>query len=291
MIERFGLGAASQVVEVASNDGYLLQLLRRARGAGARHRAGGQRGGRGRGRGDPDRWCASSAARRPSDLAARRLRRPTCCSATTCSPTCPTSTTSSPASQRLLKPAGVHHHGVPAPRCGWSAGNQFDTIYHEHFSYFSLLAVERVFAAHGLALFDVEELPTHGGIAAHLRAARRRPARGRVSAAVGALRRARARRAALETAGRYAAFAERVRETKRELLDFLIEAKRAGQHGRRLRRAGQGQHAAQLLRRARPTSSTTRSIAARTSRGASCPAAASRSSRPSGSSRPAPTTC
>ena len=41
--------------------------------------------------------------------------------------------------------------------------NQFDTIYHEHFSYFSLLTVERIFAAHGLALFDVEELPTHGG--------------------------------------------------------------------------------------------------------------------------------
>ena len=40
---------------------------------------------------------------------------------------------------------------------------QFDTIYHEHFSYFSLLTVRRVFAAHGLRLFDVEELPTHGG--------------------------------------------------------------------------------------------------------------------------------
>src|SRR4030095_14286565 len=42
-------------------------------------------------------------------------------------------------------------------------GNQFDTIYHEHFSYFSLLAVERAFAAHQLRLFDVEELPSHGG--------------------------------------------------------------------------------------------------------------------------------
>ena len=43
------------------------------------------------------------------------------------------------------------------------AENQFDTIYHEHFSYFSLYAAERIFAAHGLTLFDVEELPTHGG--------------------------------------------------------------------------------------------------------------------------------
>ena len=43
------------------------------------------------------------------------------------------------------------------------AGNQFDTIYHEHFSYFSFVAVEKIFAHHGLTLFDVEELPTHGG--------------------------------------------------------------------------------------------------------------------------------
>src|SRR4029077_20029981 len=43
------------------------------------------------------------------------------------------------------------------------ANNQFDTIYHEHFSYFSWLSSERIFAAHGLVLFDVEEIPTHGG--------------------------------------------------------------------------------------------------------------------------------
>ena len=43
------------------------------------------------------------------------------------------------------------------------AENQFDTIYHEHFSYFSFTTVEKMFAAHGLVLFDVEELPTHGG--------------------------------------------------------------------------------------------------------------------------------
>ena len=41
--------------------------------------------------------------------------------------------------------------------------NQFDTIYHEHFSYFSFITVEKIFAGHGLTIFDVEELPTHGG--------------------------------------------------------------------------------------------------------------------------------
>ena len=106
------------------------------------------------------------------------------------------------------------------------AENQFDTIYHEHFSYLSLCAVERVFAAHGLELFDVEELPTHGG---SLRVyAQRRGEGGRpVGPAVAALA-ARERAEGVETAAYYRQFAERVRETKRALLAFLIEAKRAG---------------------------------------------------------------
>ncbi len=93
------------------------------------------------------------------------------------------------------------------------AENQFDTIYHEHFSYFSLLAVERVFAAHGLALFDVEELATHGG---SLRVYAQRAGGGthRRSPAVDALL-ARERAAGLETAAYYDAFAARVRSTKR----------------------------------------------------------------------------
>lgn len=105
-------------------------------------------------------------------------------------------------------------------------GNQFDTIYHEHFSYFSLYAAEKVFADHGLAVFDVEELPTHGGslrvYACHagnpgrpetdrLRQLRRSEEQGGV--------------ARIET---YRHFAEQVQETKRKLLDFLIGAKREG---------------------------------------------------------------
>jgi hypothetical protein len=104
--------------------------------------------------------------------------------------------------------------------------NQFDTVYHEHFSYFSLLTVRRVFAAHGLALFDVEELPTHGGslrIWARHAEETARP----ITEAVEALE-ARERRQGLDQLETYAAFAERVKETKRGLLDFLIEANRAG---------------------------------------------------------------
>lgn len=103
---------------------------------------------------------------------------------------------------------------------------EFDTIYHEHFSYFSLLTVEKVFAAHGLALFDVEELPTHGG---SLRIYAQRADDGS-RAPTGRLAdlREQERSAGLTDLRTYDAFAEKVRETKRKLLAFLIEARREG---------------------------------------------------------------
>lgn len=102
--------------------------------------------------------------------------------------------------------------------------NQFDTIYHEHFSYLSLLTVEKIFQSHGLVLFDVEELWTHGGslriYATHAegktRAVSERVAHLRQQEVVARLDR-------IET---YTSFGQQVRETKRALLDFLIEAKR-----------------------------------------------------------------
>lgn len=102
---------------------------------------------------------------------------------------------------------------------------QFDTIYHEHFSYLSFLAVDRIFQAHGLELYDVEELATHGG---SLRIyARHRGAAGPIAHAVGEMR-ARERAAGLEDLATYRGFAERVKLVKRGLLSFLIEAKFAG---------------------------------------------------------------
>ncbi len=105
-------------------------------------------------------------------------------------------------------------------------GNQFDTIYHEHFSYFSLHAAERVFSDQGLEIFDVEELPTHGGSlrvyakhAGHaLHPSTDRLARLRREEEASGVRR-------LDT---YLHFSEKVQETKRNLLEFLIGAKRAG---------------------------------------------------------------
>ncbi len=104
--------------------------------------------------------------------------------------------------------------------------NQFDTIYHEHFSYFSLASVTRVFEAHRLAIFDVEELPTHGGslrIYARHKEDHTRPLTNRVREL-----RAREETAGLQTIDYYRSFAEGVKETKRKLLEFVIRAKREG---------------------------------------------------------------
>ncbi len=95
----------------------------------------------------------------------------------------------------VLKPRGVITMEFPH-LMRLMEGNQFDTIYHEHFSYFSLLTVEQVFAAHGLTLFDVEEIPTHGGsLRIYARHAEDRCAAGRTSRrrAAGARRARRAR--------------------------------------------------------------------------------------------------
>jgi SAM-dependent methyltransferase len=104
--------------------------------------------------------------------------------------------------------------------------NQFDTIYHEHFFYFSLMSVERVFAAHGLTLFDVEELPTHGGslriYGCHAED-KTQPVTERYRELIN-----REKAAGFDRLDTYELFGEKVQETKRKLLEFLIEAKRKG---------------------------------------------------------------
>jgi SAM-dependent methyltransferase len=125
----------------------------------------------------------------------------------------------------ILKPGGVLTMEFPH-LMRLMAENQFDTIYHEHFSYFSFSTAERIFAHHGLTLFDVEELPTHGGslrIFARHTEDSSKPVTSRVSklrdheAAAGFNN--------LET---YASFAEQVKQTKRKLMEFLIQAKAKG---------------------------------------------------------------
>jgi SAM-dependent methyltransferase len=104
--------------------------------------------------------------------------------------------------------------------------NQFDTIYHEHFSYLNFTTVEKVFAAHGLVLFDVEEISNHGGslrIFARHAADASKPVGPRVTEL-----REREARAGIGSLELYFSFAEKVRATKAALLEFLIDAKRRG---------------------------------------------------------------
>jgi SAM-dependent methyltransferase len=125
----------------------------------------------------------------------------------------------------LLKPEGVVTIEFPH-LMRLMQENQFDTIYHEHFFYFSFIAAEKIFAAHGLTLFDVEELPTHGG---SLRIYGRHEKNSRLAVTDRAKelhnRELNAGLLRLET---YESFELQVRETKRKLLELLIDLKRQG---------------------------------------------------------------
>ncbi len=125
----------------------------------------------------------------------------------------------------LLKPTGLITMEFPH-LLQLMEQNQFDTIYHEHFSYFSFLAVEQVFARHGIKLFDVEELPTHGGSLRIYGCHEEDSAKP-----IGS--RARELKSREEAAGfgrldHYLSFGPQVETTKRKLLSFLISARQAG---------------------------------------------------------------
>jgi SAM-dependent methyltransferase len=124
----------------------------------------------------------------------------------------------------LLKPEGVITLEFPHLE-RLIAENQFDTIYHEHFSYFSGIAIERLAAEHNLKLIEVEELPTHGG---SLRVYLAHAGSRRLGAPSVAALLARERRLGYETIATYTSFASQVRRTKRKLLSFLIAAKDRG---------------------------------------------------------------
>ena len=125
----------------------------------------------------------------------------------------------------LLKPDGVITMEFPH-LLRLMEENQFDTIYHEHFSYLSLLAVNRIFAFHGLKIFDVQELPTHGGslriFAAHAGNEAYVPTENvaRIESDETSY--------GLKDMATYGRFSEQVKKTKRDILRFLIDARDAG---------------------------------------------------------------
>lgn len=124
----------------------------------------------------------------------------------------------------MLKPAGVITMEFPH-LMQLVEHNQFDTIYHEHFSYFSFTTVEKVFAAHGITLFDVEELSTHGGSLRIFGRHRGHPLP--VHDRVLDLKR-REEKWGVAKPDIYRSFDEKVKETKRAILSFLIDVRRAG---------------------------------------------------------------
>ncbi len=223
MVERIGLGASSRVIEIASNDGYLLQFFNN-RGipvlgvepaenvAAAAVK-----------KGIPTRVTFFGVAA-ATQLAAEGLHADLLLGNNVLAHV-PDLNDFVAGMKIILKPGGVITMEFPH-LLRLMQESQFDTIYHEHFSYFSFTTVEKVFDNHGLSLFDVEELPTHGG-SLRIYGRHAENMTGTVENRVTELRQ-RETSAGLTTPAAYSSFAEQVRETKRALLEFLIAAKRQG---------------------------------------------------------------
>jgi SAM-dependent methyltransferase len=223
MIAELGLGPKSLVVEVASNDGYLLQhfLEQGVPVLGIEPAANVARVAEGRGVPTIVRFFGRALAH---ELAAQG-RKADLVVGNNVLAQVPDLNDFVEGLAAILKPSGTLTLEFPH-LLRLIEGNQFDTIYHEHFSYFSLHTAQRILEAHGLAVFDVEELPTHGG---SLRIFAAPSGSGRTNGA-GRLERVRAeeQRAGLTTLEGYGSFAPRVAEAKWRLLEFLIGARRSG---------------------------------------------------------------
>jgi hypothetical protein len=219
--DRFGLGPESLVVEIASNDGYLLQhaVARGIPCLGVEPAA--NVAAVARERGIPTRvaFFDDDEAQR---MVGEGIRADLLLGNNVLAHT-PHLNAFVAGMKTLLAPEGVITMEFPH-LVELIDGGQFDTIYHEHYSYFSFTAVRRVFARHGLDLFDVERLPTHGGsLRIYGCHAGTRPPEARALTLL-------AEEAAwgVDRLATYDAFAERTREVKRGLLDFLIAAARDG---------------------------------------------------------------
>lgn len=223
MVERFGLNERSQVVEVASNDGYLLQYFvqKHIPALGIEPAANVAKVAVEKGVPTLVEFFGVESARR---LAAAGKQADLLLGNNVLAQV-PDLNDFVAGLKILLKPQGVITIEFPHLMC-LVAENQFDTIYHEHFSYFSFITAEKIFAAHGLTLFDVEELPTHGG-SLRIYARHGDDLSKPISERALALKQ-RELEAGLTDLAYYAAFEEQVKETKRKLLEFLIQARRAG---------------------------------------------------------------
>jgi len=223
VIERFKLGEQSLAVEIASNDGYLLQYLA-ARGIPVLGI-------------EPAANVAAVAIKKGIPTAVKFFGDTTAREVATEHKQADLLIGNNVLAQVpdlngfvrgmkvLLKPHGIITMEFPH-LMRLMEDNQFDTIYHEHFSYFSFFTVEKIFAAHGLTLFDVEELPTHGG-SLRIYGRHRENISRSINPTVKQLR-AREIAAGVTKLESYFSFSDGVKATKRQLLDFLIKAKQQG---------------------------------------------------------------
>lgn len=223
MVKRFDLGTQSYIVEVAANDGYLLQYAK-VKGIPCL--------------GIEPTMSTAEAARRKGieiveDFFGVRLAKELVSQgkhadlaiANNVLAHVPDINDFVAGFSMLLKPVGIATFEFPH-LLRLVSENQFDTIYHEHYSYLSLTAVKRIFDYNGLSVFDVEELPTHGG---SLRVYAQRNDEGdkEISQSVSSLL-AREASAGMATPDCYAGFQEKANKVKNDFLSFLIEANRAG---------------------------------------------------------------
>jgi SAM-dependent methyltransferase len=223
MIERFNLGTHSHIVEVASNDGYLLQYAK-GRGLqclGVEPTAGTARAAREKGIETIEDFFGVRLAR---ELVAKG-EQADLTAANNVLAHVPDINDFVAGFTTLLQPTGVATFEFPH-LLRLIAENQFDTIYHEHYSYLSLTAVKRIFDKNGLRVFDVEELPTHGG-SLRIYAQRNDTRVYEVSRHIADLL-DREATAGMTTPAFYQGFQAKADQVKNDFLLFLLEAKRAG---------------------------------------------------------------
>ncbi len=221
MQQRFVLNAGSMVVEIASNDGYLLQYVQQAGVPcyGIEPTAGTAAAAKARGIAVVEKFFGIVLAR---ELAAQG-RQADLMVANNVLAHVPDINDFVAGFALLLKPQGVATFEFPH-LLQMVRQNQFDTAYHEHYSYLSLLAVQRICAAHGLSVFDVQELPTHGG---SLRVFVQLAAGGRHPLGAGLQRVAQQEQAAGMAGGAfYAGFQAQAERVKHELLAWLLQCAR-----------------------------------------------------------------
>lgn len=223
MASRFGLNAQSHIVEVAANDGYLLQYAK-ARGIPCLGI-------------EPTTSTADAARAKGIEIVeeffgvklgqqlAAQGKHADLTAANNVLAHVPDINDFAGGFAALLKPAGVSTFEFPH-LLKLVTENQFDTIYHEHYSYLSLTAVKRIFEHSGLSVFDVEELTTHGG-SLRVYAQRKDTGKRELSPNVAKLLEREAV-AGMTSKAFYADFQNKANKVKNDFLAFLIEAKRAG---------------------------------------------------------------